>query len=60
MPFVNASDDEKRLAAEAAADLVEDGMRVGLGTGTTVAFLLFALAARGPKVEGSHPPVIAH
>jgi ribose 5-phosphate isomerase A len=37
---------EKRLAAEAAADLVENGMRVGLGTGTTVAFLLFALAAR--------------
>jgi ribose 5-phosphate isomerase A len=37
---------EKRLAAEAAAELVEDGMRVGLGTGTTVAFLLFALAAR--------------
>jgi ribose 5-phosphate isomerase A len=37
---------EKRLVAEAAADLVEDGMRVGLGTGTTVAFLLIALAAR--------------
>jgi ribose 5-phosphate isomerase A len=37
---------EKRLAAEAAALLVEDGMRVGLGTGTTVAFLLPALAAR--------------
>ena len=40
-------DSEKRLAAEAAADLVEDGMRVGLGTGSTVAFLLPALAARG-------------
>jgi ribose 5-phosphate isomerase A len=38
--------DEKRLAAEAAAALVEDGMLVGLGTGTTVAFLLPALAAR--------------
>jgi ribose 5-phosphate isomerase A len=37
---------EKRLAAEAAADLVEDGMRVGLGTGSTVAFLLDALAGR--------------
>ena len=37
---------EKKLAAEAAADLVEDGMRVGLGTGSTVAFLLDALAAR--------------
>jgi ribose 5-phosphate isomerase A len=39
-------EDEKRLAAQAAAELVEDGMRVGLGTGSTVAFLLPALAAR--------------
>jgi ribose 5-phosphate isomerase A len=37
---------EKQLAAEAAAELVEDGMTVGLGTGTTVAFLLPALASR--------------
>jgi ribose 5-phosphate isomerase A len=37
---------EKRFAAEAAALLVEDGMRVGLGTGSTVAFLLEALAGR--------------
>ena len=40
------ADDEKRIAAEAAAELVEDGMTVGLGTGSTVAFLLPALAAR--------------
>jgi len=39
-------DTEKRLAARAAAELVEDGMLVGLGTGTTVAFLLPALASR--------------
>ena len=38
---------EKQLAAEAAAQLVEDGMLVGLGTGSTVAYLLPALAARG-------------
>jgi ribose 5-phosphate isomerase A len=37
---------EKRLAAEAAAALVEDGMSVGLGTGSTVAYFLPALAAR--------------
>ena len=37
---------EKRLAAEAAAGLVESGMTVGLGTGTTVAYLLPALASR--------------
>ena len=41
------ADQEKKLAAEAAAALVEDGMKVGLGTGSTVAFLLPALAARG-------------
>jgi ribose 5-phosphate isomerase A len=38
---------EKRLAAEAAAELVEEGMTVGLGTGSTVAHLLPAIAARG-------------
>jgi len=43
----SAIDLEKRAAAEAAADLVPDGARVGLGTGSTVAFLLPALAARG-------------
>ena len=37
---------EKQVAAEAAAELVEDGMTVGLGTGSTVAFLLPALARR--------------
>jgi ribose 5-phosphate isomerase A len=45
------SDGEKRLAAEAAAELVEDGMRVGLGTGSTVAFLLPAIARRGLRVR---------
>ena len=37
---------EKQIAAEAAAELVENGMTVGLGTGSTVAFLLPALARR--------------
>jgi ribose 5-phosphate isomerase A len=37
---------EKRLAAEAAAALVEDGMAVGLGTGTTAGHFLRALAQR--------------
>ncbi len=44
---MSAADEEKRLAAEAAAELVEDGMTVGLGTGSTVAFLLPAIARRG-------------
>src|SRR5581483_11651324 len=42
---------EKRAAAEAAAELVEDGMAVGLGTGSTVALLLPALAARGLEIR---------
>jgi len=37
---------EKRVAAAAAAALVEEGSTVGLGTGSTVAFLLPALAER--------------
>ena len=37
---------EKRAAALVAVDLVADGMRVGLGTGTTVAELVPALARR--------------
>jgi len=38
---------EKRVAAEAAAELVQAGQLVGLGTGSTIAHLLDALAARG-------------
>jgi ribose 5-phosphate isomerase A len=41
---------EKQVAAEAAAELVEDGMTVGLGTGSTVAFLLPALARRSLRI----------
>jgi ribose 5-phosphate isomerase A len=41
-------DEEKRAAAESAAQLVESGMRVGLGTGSTVAFLLEALGRIKP------------
>jgi ribose 5-phosphate isomerase A len=36
----------KQAAAEAAATLVEDGMVVGLGTGSTAAFFISALAGR--------------
>ncbi len=43
----NAVESYKRAAAQAAAELVGDGARVGLGTGSTVAYLLPALAARG-------------
>ena len=42
---------EKQVAAEAAAELVDDGMTVGLGTGSTVAFLLPALARRSLDIR---------
>lgn len=42
---------EKRLAAQAAAALAEDGMSVGLGTGTTSAWFVEALAARGLDIR---------
>ena len=42
-----SNEHEKQAAAEASVALVEDGMTVGLGTGSTVAYLLPALANRG-------------
>ena len=39
-------DDDKRSAAEAAVNEVADGMLVGLGTGSTAAHFIRALAAR--------------
>lgn len=45
-------DTAKRAAAEAALELVEDGMRLGLGTGSTVAYLLDGLARRGRAIVG--------
>jgi len=52
VPGPSTTDSEKRVAAEAAAELVEDGMAVGLGTGSTVAFLLPALASRNLSIHG--------
>jgi ribose 5-phosphate isomerase A len=42
----------KREAARAAAAEVRDGMRVGLGTGSTVAYLLQALGERASELGG--------
>jgi ribose 5-phosphate isomerase A len=44
--MARSAEREKQAAAEAAAELVTEGMRVGLGTGSTVRYLLPALAAR--------------
>lgn len=45
-PSLNDAESQKRAAALSAAALVKDGDRVGLGTGSTVAHLLPALAQR--------------
>jgi ribose 5-phosphate isomerase A len=47
-----SADDQKRAAGEAAAALVEAGMTVGLGTGSTAAWFVRALAARRLDVRG--------
>jgi ribose 5-phosphate isomerase A len=41
-----SAEDSKRAVGEAAAELVQSGMIVGLGTGTTAAWLVRALAER--------------
>ncbi|HEY2483388.1 MAG TPA: ribose 5-phosphate isomerase A, partial [Caulobacteraceae bacterium] len=43
---MNSVDAQKRAAGEAAAALVVEGMIVGLGTGSTAAWFVKALAAR--------------
>ncbi len=43
----------KRLAAEKALEYVEDGMIVGVGTGSTVAFFIDALAAWKHRIAGA-------
>ncbi|MET4896365.1 ribose-5-phosphate isomerase RpiA [Sphingomonadaceae bacterium jetA1] len=44
-------DADKRLAAETAVGEVRDHMLVGLGTGSTAAHAIAALAARGLRIE---------
>jgi ribose 5-phosphate isomerase A len=43
----------KRLAAEKAIDYVEDGMIVGVGTGTTVAYFIDALGRIKERIKGA-------
>ena len=45
--------DAKRLAAEKAIDYVEDGSIVGVGTGSTVAYFIDALARIRDRIEGA-------
>lgn len=43
----------KRAAAEAALDFVEEGVIVGVGTGSTVNFFIEALADMRDRIEGA-------
>jgi len=43
----------KRLAAEKAIDYVEDGMVIGVGTGSTVAYFIDALARIKHRIDGA-------
>ncbi|MGY0505057.1 ribose-5-phosphate isomerase RpiA [Luteimonas sp. e5] len=43
----------KRLAAEKALDYVEDGMIVGVGTGSTVAYFIDALGREPERIKGA-------
>ncbi|MBO1749581.1 ribose-5-phosphate isomerase RpiA [Stenotrophomonas sp. SI-NJAU-1] len=43
----------KRLAAEKAIEYVEDGMIVGVGTGSTVAYFIDALARIQHRIKGA-------
>jgi ribose 5-phosphate isomerase A len=45
--------DAKRYAAEKAIDYVEDGMLVGVGTGSTVAYFIDALAGIKHRIRGA-------
>ncbi len=45
--------EKKRLAAQAAAGYLEDGMIVGIGTGSTVNEFITALADRRIRLEGA-------
>jgi ribose 5-phosphate isomerase A len=48
-----SQDEQKRRAGRAAMRYVEDGMVVGVGTGSTVAHFIDALAERKHDIEGA-------
>lgn len=48
-----SQNESKRLAGEKAIDFVEDGMIVGVGTGSTVAFFIDALARVKDRIAGA-------
>jgi ribose 5-phosphate isomerase A len=50
---MSAQNTGKQAAARAALEFVTEGKVLGIGTGTTVNYLIDELAARGPRVPGA-------
>lgn len=48
-----SQDQDKRRAAEAALEFVEDGMLIGIGTGSTVNHFIDLLAERRIRIDGA-------
>jgi ribose 5-phosphate isomerase A len=59
-PDAPATEHAKRAAGQHAARLVEDGMRVGLGTGSTVRFTIEALGAAALDIVCTATSVQTH
>jgi ribose 5-phosphate isomerase A len=57
---VSAQDDAKRRAGRHAATYVQDGMRVGLGTGSTVHWTIVDLGERQPHIVCTATSVQTH
>jgi ribose 5-phosphate isomerase A len=50
---MSSKDEKKRQSAEAALRFVEEGMVVGVGTGSTVAYFIDGLARMRDRIEGA-------
>ena len=50
---MNTADEQKRASARKALEYVEDGMVVGVGTGSTVKHFIDGLAAMRDRIEGA-------
>ena len=52
-PQAKPMSEAKRLAGEKAIDYIEDGMIVGVGTGSTVAYFIDALGRNKERIKGA-------
>jgi ribose 5-phosphate isomerase A len=50
---MNNQDELKKMAAKAAIDYIKEGMLIGVGSGTTIAFFIEALANKNVLIKGA-------